>query len=63
MEKLGVEVDQDKVKEAEQKSAVPGQAKPGMLPKPDPETEKNVPWDPEKGTEPFEKRRTEKKEH
>ena len=50
-EKLGVEVDPQKVKEADQKPA----------PKKD-DTTRNVPWDPKKGTEPFEKRPDEKKE-
>lgn len=46
MEKYGVEIDPEKVEKEKL-------AHKGMPPKPDPNT--NVPLDPEKGTEPYEK--------
>lgn len=54
MEKLGVEIDPKKKadydkKQGGEKTASDGQAR-------------NVPWDPNKGTEPFEKAPTKKKE-
>jgi hypothetical protein len=53
MDKLGVEISPEKVKEAEEKKGSIGQVSPKKLKGVEHET--NVPWDPEKGTEPFEK--------
>lgn len=55
MEKLGVVVDEDKVKEAQTKKPKGPKMPKEALP------ETNVPWDPERGTEPYEKRPEPKK--